>query len=299
MTATARAGRAALTVVVAAAIGLAMILLSPARASAAGGIEIDLGAGFTTSPVGSLLSGGNLAPGGSGISGIMGVRNPSNAAAELSLQLTNVTDYENGCSPDEAAVDTTGCGDPGAGEGDLLNALVFTVEEGDAAAGPFTQTWTGGAAALAGAIATDVGVSIPATSDRWVRVTASLPGGVGDETQGDTMNFGVRVGLDGQGAVVLGAAGGGAALPTSSSATTTPPAPQSSASSTGSGTSTSGAVAGVSTSRGASSGHSGQSAGGQGLASTGVNIALLSMIGALLVLCGFLLLQRRRGAREH
>ena len=294
MTATARVLRCALTAALAVATGLAVFLLGPASASAAGGVPIDIGAGFTTNPAGPLLTLTNMIPGESA-SAVVGVRNLSNASADIALQLINVHDDEHGCTKSEALVDLT-CGDPGLGEGDLTNALVFTIDEGDAKAGPFTQTWTGGAATLVAA-ATDISASIPATSDRWLRITVSLPFASGNQTQTDTFGFGLRVFLSGLGTVVGPAAVGGAS--TTSAATTTPTAPHSSISNAGSGASSSGAVGGVSTSRsGGSNGHSGQSAGGQGLASTGVDIALLTLIGALLILCGVLLMQRR-GAREH
>jgi hypothetical protein len=297
MTATARVLRRALTVALAITAGLAVFLLGPASASAAGGVPIDIGSGFTTNPSGPLITLTNLIPGGSS-SAVVGVRNLSNASADIALQLINVHDDEHGCTKSEALVDTT-CGDPGLGEGDLGADLVFTVDEGATKTGPFTNTWTGSAATLVSA-ATDISAAIPATSDRWLRITVSLPFATGNETQTDTFGFGIQVDLTGLGTVVVPAAVGGTS--TSSSTGTTPSAPHSSISNAGSGSSSSSSqgVGGVSASNsGGSSGHSGQSAGGQGLASTGVNIALLTMIGALLVLCGFLLLQRRRGAREH
>lgn len=97
---------------------------------------------------------------------------------------------------------------------------------------------------------------------------------------------------------------GGAAIPaviggaatTATPTSTAPTTPHSSISNAGSGTSSNG-VGGVSASN--TAGHSGQSDGNHGLASTGVNVVLLTLIGALLIFCGFVLLQRRRGAREH
>jgi hypothetical protein len=294
MTATARVLRRATTVALAAATGLAVFLLGPASASAAGGVPIDIGAGFTTNPSGPLLTVSKLIPGGSS-SAVVGVRNLSNASADIDLQLINVHDDEHGCTKSEALVDHT-CDDPGLGEGDMANALVFTIDEGDAKAGPFTQTWTGSAATLVAA-ATDISASIPATSDRWLQITVSLPFATGNETQTDTFGFGIQVDLTGLGTVVVPAAVGGTS--TTSSTATTPSAPHSSISNAGSGSSSQG-VGGVSASNsGGSTGHSGQSAGGQGLASTGVNVVLLTLIGAVLIFCGFLLLQRRRGAREH
>jgi hypothetical protein len=295
MTATARVLRHAVTVVLAISTGLAVFLLGPASASAAGGVPIDIGAGFTTNPSGPLLTVSKLVPGGSS-SAVVGVRNLSNASADIDLQLINVHDDEHGCTKSEALVDPT-CDDPGLGEGDMANALVFTIDEGDAKAGQFTQTWTGSAATLVAA-ATDISVSIPATSDRWLQITVSLPFATGNETQTDTFGFGIRVDLTGLGTVVVPAAVGGAS--TTSSTATTPSAPHSGISNAGSGSSSSQGVGGVSVSNsGGSAGHSGQSAGGHGLASTGVNVVLLTLIGVLLIFCGFLLLQRRRGAREY
>jgi hypothetical protein len=298
MTATARVLRRALTAALTLATGFAVFLLGPASADAAGGVPIDIGAGFTTNPSGPLITITRMIPGGSS-SAVVGVRNLSNASADIALQLINVHDDEHGCTKSEALVDTT-CGDPGLGEGDLGADLVFTIDEGTSKAGPFTNTWTGSAATLVSA-ATDVAAAIPATSDRWLRITVTLPFATGNETQTDTFSFGIQVDLTGLGTVVVPAGIG--TSPSSSEpaagTSTTPSGPHSSISNAGSGTSSSHGVGGVSASNpGGSTGHSGQSAGGSGLASTGVNVLLLTITGALLVLCGFLLLQRRRGARE-
>jgi len=300
MTATARVLRRALTATLAVATGLAVFLLGPASASAASGVPIDIGAGFTTNPSGPLITITKLIPGGSS-SAVVGVRNLSNASADIALQLINVHDDEHGCTKSEALVDTT-CGDPGLDEGDLGADLVFTIDEGAAKTGPFTNTWTGSAATLVSA-ATDISAAIPATSDRWLRITVSLPFATGNETQTDTFGFGIQVDLTGLGTVVVPAAASSTAATSapSTGTSTTPTAPISSISNAGTGTSSSAGVGGVSTSKSGpgANGHSGQSAGGQGLASTGVNVVLLTLVGALLILCGFLLLQRRRGAREH
>ncbi|HEU5006135.1 MAG TPA: hypothetical protein VFT67_04130 [Jatrophihabitantaceae bacterium] len=298
MTATARVLRRALTAALAVATGLAVFLLGPASASAASSVPIDIGAGFTTNPSGPLITITKLIPGGSS-SAVVGVRNLSNASADIALQLTNVHDDEHGCTKSEALVDTT-CDDPGPGEGDLGADLVFTIDEGTAKTGPFTNTWTGSAATLVSA-ATDISAAIPATSDRWLRITVSLPFATGNETQTDTFGFGIQVDLTGLGTVVVPAAATSTATSTApSTGTATTPTTPTSGSNAGSGASSSHGVGGVSASNsGGSNGAGGQSAGGTGLASTGVNVVLMTLIGALLILCGFLLLQRRRGAREN
>jgi hypothetical protein len=174
---------------------VAMLCWVAAPASAAsGGVEIALPAhqfGFSINPSGSLIDAPRIAPGFSS-DGVMGVRNGSDAAADLSIAMVGVTSDENGCTHPEAA---QGCA---PGKGQLGAELVFALAVSGAQSATFDPVWTGSAADLQHGVhvANDIGSG----AVRWVRLTVSLPMSSGNETQSDTFGFGLRVTLDGPGA---------------------------------------------------------------------------------------------------
>ena len=119
----ARRGAAALVVVALAFLSATLVASGSAAAAQPGAVQISLGdRPFTDQPAGSLLAGAGLAPGG-GVSGLMGIRNGMDGAADLRLQFSSVHDDDAGCTGAEQAVDRT-CG---TGQGDLGSALRVSI----------------------------------------------------------------------------------------------------------------------------------------------------------------------------
>lgn len=225
-----------------------------ATADRNGKVELAVGGrAFTAQPEGPLLDTAALAP-GVRIRAVLGVRSRFHVRTGLSLRLVDVHDDDNGCPPAEARVDRT-CG---TGQGDLGRAVVLTVDAATSPAGPFRQVWQGAATGLG--TATPVAVVVPAMGDRWLRITASVPATEGNAVQTDTLRFGLRAVLQGEGA--RGSSG------------------------------VDGARAGDS-----GHGHSGAGSGVLGLASTGLSTALFVIGAGLLVAAGAVLLSAGRSRR--
>jgi hypothetical protein len=183
--------RAACTALVALIVVVLATMLIPGTAGAAtrsGRLEIDMsdGAGFTLSPHGALIDTTRLAPGRT-TSGTMGIRNGSAGPADLSVQVTDVTDRENGCARAEKLVDPT-CG---AGAGEIGRDLIYSLATSDTRTGTFSPSWSGSAAQLERGVL--ISRAIAAGTARWVRMTVALPMSSGNTTQTDTFGFAVRV----------------------------------------------------------------------------------------------------------
>jgi hypothetical protein len=265
--------------VAAAACGAALSLAGAQSAHASpGGVEVEVNgtnpsdAAFTATPASPMLSVSGLVP-GSTTSGVAGVWNMTSSPASITLQMVD---------PISVA--------PPAGE--LANELVFSIaESSNGTTDPYVTVWSGSAANLQAGV--EAIAALPANGKEWLRLSALLPLGSGNETEGNSYTFGLAVVLTGQDQ-------GGPIIPPTSSA---PP-------STTTIVSGSNSVGGVSTSRGVPSGGStatipppssgvGGQSGGHSLASTGIDITLLTLIGLLLILCGALLVMRVRVSRRH
>lgn len=257
-----RRPRTAGVLVVAILIATAIGFVGPAAAQAAPGIELSInGAPFTTSPATPLLDINNLAPGRSS-AGTIGVRNGYADDGDLALQAIDVHNFENGCNHPEQLAGDTSCGDPGDGAGELGDVLTLTVQFGDTIAGPWTATvFTGTVNDLKAAA--HLGVTVPAGADRYLLVTAALPGPTGNEVQTDNITFGLRVNL------ASGAGTGGAG------------------------------VAGVAVGPASGGSAHGPSTGSAGwLASTGAPVLMWGAAGVLFLCCGLLLVSFARGRRH-
>jgi hypothetical protein len=174
-------------------LAAALILPGSAQADRNGKVLLSVGAApFTATPAGPLLDTQDLAP-GSTISADLGVRSGFGVGTTLHIGLTDVRDDDNGCTPAEARVDHT-CGVNG---GDLGAALVMSVQLATTQSGRYHQVWQGSAADLARLHA--LPAAVPAHGERWLRISAVLPVSVGDIVQSDTIRFGVRVVLAGNG----------------------------------------------------------------------------------------------------
>lgn len=260
---------------------LSLAVIEPAYASP-GGVELEINgtdpgnAAFTASPSSPMLNVSGLVP-GSTTSGVAGVWNTTSDPASITLQMIDPISIS-----------------PPAGK--LADELVFSIAvSSNGTTDPYSTVWSGSAADLQSGV--EAIAALPGNGKEWLRLSALLPLASGNETQGNSYTFGLAV-------VLTGPDQGGPIIPLASSA---PPSTTSSSATVPSG---SDSVGGVSTSRSAPSGGStatipppssgvgGQSS-GHSLASTGVDVTLLTLIGVLLILSGFLLLQRRRGAREH
>ncbi|HKC28032.1 MAG TPA: hypothetical protein VKB75_08460, partial [Jatrophihabitans sp.] len=170
---------------------------SLAYTPAASHMQIALpGVGFTDHPDGSLLDMTRLAPGMT-TSGVLGVRNGSGGPANLYLRMVDVKEVD-GC-PD---------GDANCSHGDIRieRVLSFTVEIADSRDGSYRPVWSGSASGLQDAVSVSSGLSNGQV--RWVRLSATLPADAGNESQSETLHFGLQValdGVDGESIQVLGA----------------------------------------------------------------------------------------------
>lgn len=277
----ARSTRRAVAVITAAMTALAVSLLGPVAAQAAPQIELNInGSGFTANPVTALFNLNNLAPGQSN-TGTVGVRNPYSDDGTLKLQATNVKNWENGCNGSEHAAGDTTCGG-GSDQGELGAALVFSVEVSAGPVGPWTHTWSGSTADLE-AVA-DVHVTVPASSDRYLRMTVTLPWTTGNEVQSDSIAFDLRVNLTSNAGTGGGVIPGGGGAPGNGG-------------NGGNGGFGIGGVA-VGPGHGGSGGHGPSRSGTGGLASTGVPVLMWSTAGLLFVCCGLLLISFGRDRRR-
>lgn len=174
----------------------ALTLLMPATAHAdSGQISINEGQGWSSAPSSPLLTVGEIVPGWH-MSKTVLVRNDSGANASLALRSTDIVEFENGCSPDEAAVDST-CG---PNQGELGHALRFSVfaHAGSSPASDATPIWTGTLYDLAAQplLLTN---AFAAGATWTVDVAAELPLRSGNETQTDQVGFNVNFDIEGTG----------------------------------------------------------------------------------------------------
>jgi hypothetical protein len=245
---------------------LIAVVTHPGIAGAAGShVQIDVvgsGEGFVAQPTGPLVDTSGLAPGRSA-SGTMGVRSDFADSTDLTVELVDVADDDNGCTHAERAVDDT-CG---RAQGDLGADLVFTLAVSDSANGTYLRSWTGRAAQLERGVA--VTQAVAAGAETWVRLDVDLPSAAGNETQTDTYGFGVRV--------VVQSDSGGSSVQIPG----------------GSGADSGGSGGARDASGTSTSGHS-------GLAFTGFQVAMAIVVGGLLVAGGAVLVggaaMRRRRA---
>lgn len=187
---TTRLHRAGVVLVVSAGLCLVAALLLPSAVAARSGlVQVAVnGEAFTSTPTQPLLDVNGLVPGRSS-TGRFGVRSGLASAGSLRLRLIEPHDDDNGCAPPEALVDKS-CG---TGGGELASALVVGVDVAATPTAAATRVWTGTAAQLERGVDTLVGV--PAGGQRWVTVTATLPGSVGNAVQSDTLSFRTRIEL--------------------------------------------------------------------------------------------------------
>jgi hypothetical protein len=187
--------RTGLVLAMIAALCLLGALFGPTPASADRNGKVELAVGgraFTSQPTGPLVDTSTLAP-GIGVSTTLGVRSRFDVATKISLQLTNIRDDDNGCGAPEARVDDT-CG---IGQGELGHHLVVTIESANVQHGAYQPVWTGTALKLATTRGLDL--AVPGNADRWLRLSVSVPAGVGNVVESDTFRFGLRVMLQGNG----------------------------------------------------------------------------------------------------
>ena len=175
-------------------VGAGLALPASAHAEQGGHVLLSVnGADFTTMPADPLLDTRSLSP-GRALTAQLGVRSGFGVGTKLTLSLIDVHDDDNGCSAAESEVDQT-CG---AGQGDLGARLAMTVDLATKQTGPFRTVWSGSADQLAQSVALDG--AVPAKGERWLKLTAAVPASVGNIVQSDSIIFGVRVVLSGNGA---------------------------------------------------------------------------------------------------
>lgn len=132
------------------------------------------------------------------------INNTGSVPGNLTMQVTNVVNNENGCNEPEALVDTT-CDDPGADQGELGGVIATSVDLDTDAAGPNAATtvinsdlatadagqyltqWT----ANAGTVTIPAGGSLTVTMD-W----SNDPASYGNEIQSDSLEFDVQFDLE-------------------------------------------------------------------------------------------------------
>ena len=186
------------------AAAAAMVLVPVTRAHAdAHTISINIGAGWVHDSSTPLFAVNRFAPGMSQSAAIE-VRNDSSDPADLTLSSANIVDYENGCVHSEAIVDTT-CG---ALQGELGHELVFSVYADPKNDGNFDATprWTGTLFDLTTPV--DLLTNMSGGAVVPLRVRMTLPSLSGNETQTDSVNFGLRLTLSDAGTLVGGSSGG-------------------------------------------------------------------------------------------
>src|SRR5581483_1840893 len=157
-------------------------------------IAINTGHGWTHDANAPVLDTSRIAPGWSAAYP-MQVRNDTGAAATLSISSANLVDLENGCNHAEAAVDST-CGPD---EGELGHELSFSVfvdpqDNGDFESQP---RWTGTLYDITSPAVLATGM--PSGAVWGLRITAELPMSSGNETQTDSVDFDLRLGMQSDG----------------------------------------------------------------------------------------------------
>lgn len=130
--------------------------------------------------------------------------NSGTVPGTLKLKLNDIVNTENGCNEPEALADTT-CANPGAGEGELGNAIATVIQldkDGSGSSETYTPvvTSTLATASQAGYATqwdTTAGVvTIPAGGQVKVRMDwANNPASYGNEIQSDGLTFGVQFDL--------------------------------------------------------------------------------------------------------
>ena len=164
---------------------------------------INTGSGWVQTSAAPLFSVGQIVPGWAQTS-TFEIRSTASSAGALYLAANDITEYENGCTPPEALVDTT-CG-PTQGElGHDLRFSVFLDPQND---GTFqaVPAWNGSLYDITTPIL--LSGDMPAGGTWGVRVDASLPITTGNETQSDRVDFDFALTLSGEGA---GSSNGGSA----------------------------------------------------------------------------------------
>ncbi len=132
------------------------------------------------------------------------INNTGTVPGTLTFKLTNITNTENDCNEPEALVDTT-CSNPGAGEGELGDAITTGVQLDADGAGTNSAYQTVVSSNLAtdsqsqyasqwntnaGALVIPAGGSVKVKMD-W----ANDPASYGNEIQSDALTFGVQFDL--------------------------------------------------------------------------------------------------------
>lgn len=112
-------------------------------------------------------------------------RNESADAASLSIQATDVTEDDNGCTPSEQAAGDVTCGDGGGELGDWLTLRLVRV----GGAGE-QQLWSGTIADLARGA--DVLDDVPGSATENLRLVVALPREATNESMSDRVSFSLR-----------------------------------------------------------------------------------------------------------
>ena len=157
------------------------------------------GQGWAHDPGRPLLTVSRMMP-GSVASTTFGVLNDSPYKTKLSISSADVRDNDNGCNAPEAQVDTT-CG---AGQGELGRQLVFSLYLDKTKTRSFVATpvWSGSVRDLAHPVT--IAAEMPAHAAWNVKLEVDFPRSSGNETQGDVLDFTLRIGTTGLPVQVLG-----------------------------------------------------------------------------------------------
>jgi hypothetical protein len=155
-----------------------------------GFLSVDTGSGWTHDATQPLFDFSHLAPGRSDAADVR-LRNDGTVTSTLTISAHDIVDAENGCAHSELLVDTT-CGDGDTGElGHELELSIYST------AAPTTPVWQGTVYDLAQPVVLD-DADAAGHVDAY-RIEASLPRSSGNETQTDTVRFGVQLALTANG----------------------------------------------------------------------------------------------------
>lgn len=168
-------------------VGAGVAAIAPATAAHASGpphISLNDGSGWTRDATEPLFDLSDIAPGWSSTATVS-VRNDGGAAAALILKSSNIVDNENGCDHPESIVDSTCSGDDA---GELGHEMTFAVFPQDSSV--TTPIWQGTLYDLEQGVMLADTVE-PNAIDTY-RIEAQLPYSSGNETQTDTVGFGLR-----------------------------------------------------------------------------------------------------------
>lgn len=185
------------------ACSAAISLLSPAAHAADDPISINLGNGWVHDSAAPLFHEARIVPGWSTTRTLL-VRNNTDAPMALGISAADIVDSENGCTHAESIVDNT-CGS-GPDQGELGREMIVSVFVDPTNTGSVTAapTWTGTLRGLLQVAALDS--SVPAHAISGVRITTQLPWTSGNETQTDSVSFGLRLDAEDAGGVTLATA---------------------------------------------------------------------------------------------